>query len=103
MPGNDLTIQARGLHKRYGKVHALAGMDLDVPTGSVYGLLGPNGAGKTTFLGILLGLIKPNSGSLELFGQPASRDRPQALRRVGAVIETPLFYPLSLGSAKTWR
>ncbi|MXW29100.1 MAG: ABC transporter ATP-binding protein [Chloroflexi bacterium] len=97
MPGNDLTIQARGLHKRYGKVHALAGMDLDVPTGSVYGLLGPNGAGKTTFLGILLGLIKPNSGSLELFGQPASRDRPQALRRVGAVIETPLFYPYLSG------
>lgn len=97
MPGNDLTIQARGLHKRYGKVHALAGMDLDVPTGSVYGLLGPNGAGKTTFLGILLGLIKPNSGSLELFGQPAAQDRPQALRRVGAVIETPLFYPYLSG------
>ena len=97
MPGNDLTIQARGLHKRYGKVHALAGMDLDVPTGSVYGLLGPNGAGKTTFLGILLGLIRPNSGSLELFGQPAARDRPRALRRVGAVIETPLFYPYLSG------
>lgn len=97
MSSNDLTIQARGLHKRYGKVHALAGMDLDVPTGSVYGLLGPNGAGKTTFLGILLGLISPNSGSLELFGQPASRDRPQALRRVGAVIETPLFYPYLSG------
>ena len=97
MPSNDLTIQARGLHKRYGKVHALAGMDLDVPTGSVYGLLGPNGAGKTTFLGILLGLIKPNAGSLELFGQPVTRDRPQALRRVGAVIETPLFYPYLSG------
>lgn len=97
MPNNDLTIQARGLHKRYGKVHALAGMDLDVPSGSVYGLLGPNGAGKTTFLGILLGLIRPNSGSLELFGQPADHDRPQALRRVGAVIETPLFYPYLSG------
>ena len=97
MPSNDLTIQARGLHKRYGKVHALAGMDLDVPTGSVYGLLGPNGAGKTTFLGILLGLIKPDSGTLELFGAPAAQNRPQALRRVGAVIETPLFYPYLSG------
>ena len=97
MPPDDLTIKARGLHKRYGKVHALAGMDLDVPTGSVYGLLGPNGAGKTTFLGILLGLIRPNSGSLELFGQPSTQDRPQALRRVGAVIETPLFYPYLSG------
>ena len=97
MSSNDLTIQARGLHKRYGKVHALAGMDLDVPTGSVYGLLGPNGAGKTTFLGILLGLIKPNSGTLELFGEPTSRNRPEALRRVGAVIETPLFYPYLSG------
>jgi ABC-2 type transport system ATP-binding protein len=97
VPSNDLTIQARGLHKRYGKVHALAGMDLDVPTGSVYGLLGPNGAGKTTFLGILLGLIKPNSGTLKLFGESTSRNRPEALRRVGAVIETPLFYPYLSG------
>ena len=97
MPGNQLTIQARGLHKRYGKVHALAGMDLDVPSGSVYGLLGPNGAGKTTFLGILLGLIRPNAGSLELFGQPAGRNRSQVLRRIGAVIETPLFYPYLSG------
>ena len=97
MPDNQLTIRARGLHKRYGSVHALAGMDLDVPTGSVYGLLGPNGAGKTTFLGILLGLIRPNSGTLELFGQPAGQDRSRALRRVGAVIETPLFYPYLSG------
>ena len=94
---NQLTVQARGLHKRYGKIHALAGMDLDVPVGSVYGLLGPNGAGKTTFLGILLGLIRPDAGSLELFARPAGQNRSQALRRVGAVIETPLFYPYLSG------
>ena len=53
--GNQLAIRARGLSKRYGRVQALAGMELDVPRGCVYGLLGPNGAGKTTFLGVLLG------------------------------------------------
>ena len=94
---SPLAIRARGLKKRYGKVHALAGMDLDVPTGCIYGLLGPNGAGKTTFLGALLGLIKTDAGDIELFGQDSTRNRPRLLRRVGAVIETPLFYPYLSG------
>ncbi len=94
---DQLAIRARGLSKRYGRVQALAGMELDVPRGCVYGLLGPNGAGKTTFLGVLLGLIKPQSGGIELFGQDIKQGRPELLRRVGAVIEAPLFYPYLSG------
>src|SRR5262249_28284048 len=59
---DELPVCARGLVKRYGDVVALAGVDLTVERGDVYGFLGPNGAGKTTALRILLGLIRPTAG-----------------------------------------
>src|SRR5919106_2503919 len=61
-------IEVSGLHKSFGKTHALAGLDLDVETGEVHGFLGPNGAGKSTTLRILLGLIRPTSGTARVFG-----------------------------------
>jgi ABC-2 type transport system ATP-binding protein len=68
-----------------------------VPHGKVYGFLGPNGSGKTTTLRMLVGLIRPTAGSIEVLGEPYSwRDR-QRLARTGALIETPAFYPYLSG------
>jgi ABC-2 type transport system ATP-binding protein len=65
---DDIAIEARGLHKDYGDVHALAGVDLTVPAGTVLGLLGPNGAGKTTCVRILTTLLKPDAGTAHVAG-----------------------------------
>jgi ABC-2 type transport system ATP-binding protein len=62
-------IEVRGLVKRYGDITAVAGVDLTVNVGDVYGYLGPNGAGKTTSLRMMLGLIRPDAGSVSLFGR----------------------------------
>jgi ABC-2 type transport system ATP-binding protein len=92
-PPSDLALATRGLEKRYGPRVALAGLDLSVPTGVVYGFLGPNGAGKTTTMRLLTGLIRPDAGTIELLGRPfGGRDR-RRLFDVGALIESPSFYP----------
>ncbi|HEY0023921.1 MAG TPA: ABC transporter ATP-binding protein [Longimicrobium sp.] len=66
-------VEARGLSHRYGRRNALLDVDLEVPEGALYALLGPNGAGKTTLLQILMGIRRPTSGSVALFGKDASR------------------------------
>lgn len=63
-------VRARGIHKSFGEVVALDGVDLDVAEGQVHGLVGPNGAGKTTLLGLLLGLATADGGTLEILGRP---------------------------------
>ncbi|MCL1598995.1 MAG: ABC transporter ATP-binding protein [Actinomycetia bacterium] len=73
-------VSTRGLVKRFGEVLALDHVDLDVPSGSVYGLVGPNGAGKTTLLGILSGLVKPSDGDIDV--------GPQS---IGVLPDTPKF------------
>src|SRR6266487_3286814 len=92
-----LAISTRGLRKRYGKRVALDGLDLSVPTGVVYGFLGPNGAGKTTTMRLLTGLLHPDSGSIELLGRPFSSGNRHRLFDVGALIESPSFYPYLSG------
>ena len=90
-------VATRGLKKTYGHTPALVGLDLAVPTGVVYGFLGPNGAGKTTTIRCLLGLIHPDAGTMTLLGQPhTGRDR-RRLFDVGALIESPSFYPYLSG------
>ncbi len=97
LPQSGLALSTRGLHKRYGSRVALAGLDLSVPSGVVYGFLGPNGAGKTTTMRLLTGLIRPDAGSIELLGRPfGGRDR-HRLFEVGALIESPSFYPYLSG------
>jgi ABC-2 type transport system ATP-binding protein len=76
---------------------ALAGLDLSVPSGVVYGFLGPNGAGKTTTMRLLTGLIHPDAGTIELLGQPFGRHDRQRLFEVGALVESPAFYPFLSG------
>jgi ABC-2 type transport system ATP-binding protein len=71
------------LRKRYGKVHALQGVDVRVNAGEIVGLLGPNGAGKTTTVECIAGLVEPDSGSIEVCGIDARRDRNQTKQRMG--------------------
>ncbi|WP_320668596.1 ATP-binding cassette domain-containing protein [Patulibacter defluvii] len=83
MVENDVAIEVRGLVKSFGDVHALAGIDLTAPTGSVLGLLGPNGAGKTTAVRIMTTLLPPDEGTVRVAGLDVLQD-PQALRsRIG--------------------
>ena len=90
-------IECQGLTKHYRRVTALAGLDLTVEAGMVFGFLGPNGAGKTTTLRILLGLVTPTSGRARLNGRPVPD--PAGLAGVGAMIEEPAFYPWLTGRA----
>jgi len=80
------------LVKRYGELEAVAGVDLTVHAGDVYGYLGPNGAGKTTSLRMMLGLIRPTEGSVRLFGRDPL-ETVQALDGVAGFVEAPTFYP----------
>lgn len=91
--GNGNVIETHTLRRRFGAVTAVAGVDLRVPAGSIYGFLGPNGAGKTTTIRMLLGLIRPDAGEVWLFGRLLTKGRRDALRRVGSLVENPSFYP----------
>ncbi|MGH2511861.1 MAG: ATP-binding cassette domain-containing protein, partial [Candidatus Limnocylindrales bacterium] len=94
-----LALAVRGLRKRYGQRLALDGLDLSVPSGVVYGFLGPNGAGKTTTMRLLTGLIHADGGSIELLGRPFGRRDRRRLFDVGALVESPAFYPYLSGRA----
>jgi ABC-2 type transport system ATP-binding protein len=94
-----LALATRGLRKSYGSRLALDGLDLSVPEGVVYGFLGPNGAGKTTTMRLLTGLLHPDAGSIELLGRPFTRSDRQRLFEVGALVESPSFYPYLSGRA----
>lgn len=92
-----IALATSGLRKRYRAQVALDGLDLSVPEGVVYGFLGPNGAGKTTTMRILTGLIHPDAGTVELLGRPFGRSGRRRLFEVGALVETPSFYPYLSG------
>jgi ABC-type multidrug transport system ATPase subunit len=85
-------ISTRGLVKRFGRVRAVDGIDLEVMAGDVYGFLGANGSGKTTTVRMLLGLVLPTSGSIDLLGERMPRAGRRVLPRVGALIEGPAHY-----------
>ena len=85
-------IRIEGLAKTFGKNRAVDGLDLTVERGEVFGFLGPNGAGKSTTIRMMLGLIRPTGGRVEISGLDVEKRRSQALRHVGAIIEEPAFY-----------
>jgi ABC-2 type transport system ATP-binding protein len=85
-------IVTRGLTKRYGSVLAVDHVDLEVRAGDRYGFLGPNGSGKTTVIRMLLGLVFPTSGEIEVLGQPVPAQIGTVLPRVGALVEGPAAY-----------
>ncbi len=90
-------VVARRLVKRYGELTAVDHVDLTVERGDVFGYLGPNGAGKTTSLRMLLGLIRPTSGSIGLFGRDPLEQGARALDGVAGFVEAPRFYPYLSG------
>ncbi len=95
--GGELALATRAVRKSYGSRLALDGLDLSVPSGVVYGFLGPNGAGKTTTMRLLTGLIHVDAGTIEMLGRPFGRGDRRRLFEVGAIIETPSFYPYLSG------
>lgn len=84
-----LTIE--NLNKRFGPVHAVKNVSLEIKKGNVYGILGPNGSGKSTTLGIVLNVVNKTSGEYRWFG--GAMETHEALKKVGAIIERPNFYP----------
>ena len=97
MVSTQPAVEARGLVKRFGNITAVAGMDLHVDVGEVYGILGPNGAGKTTFMRMLFGLIRPDAGDLRIYGRSWPVAGPRTLDGVAGFVETPRFYPYLSG------
>jgi ABC-2 type transport system ATP-binding protein len=96
-------IETFGLTKNFGSKTVVDGLDLRVPTGSVFGFLGPNGSGKTTTIRMLLGLISPTSGEAKLLGESMPKAGGDVLRRVGALVEGPSFYPWLSGRQNLQR
>jgi ABC-2 type transport system ATP-binding protein len=97
MSTTGAVIEAEGVHKIYRRLRkpperALDGLDLAVREG-VHGFLGPNGSGKTTTIRMLLGLVRPDQGSMRLLGEPVPQALPRVVGAVGALVETPLFFP----------
>lgn len=86
-------IETHNLLRRFGQHVAVNDINLRVPAAGVYGFLGPNGAGKTTAIRMLLGLIRPDSGDVHLFGQSLAKNRITLMQRVGALVESPSLYP----------
>ena len=91
-------IEVTGAHKTYTRFRkppekAVDGLDLVVEQGGVHGFLGPNGSGKTTTIRMLLGLVGSDGGDLRLFGRPVPHALPEVVPHIGALVETPLFFP----------
>ncbi|MQP24122.1 ATP-binding cassette domain-containing protein [Flavobacterium sp. LMO8] len=87
----ETILKISNLHKKFRKVHAVNNVSLEIKKGNVYGILGPNGSGKSTTLGIVLNVVNKTSGDFEWFdGSLSTHD---ALKKVGAIIERPNFYP----------
>lgn len=88
----DVVLSTHGLTKRFGSLTAVSDISLTVRDGDIYGLLGLNGAGKTTTLRMVLGLLRPTEGSIEILGRPARFGVPVARRGLGAFIEGPAAF-----------
>src|SRR4051794_13164961 len=101
MPRSASAVSMDGLTKSYGRRVAVDALTVDIPSGVVAGFVGPNGAGKTTTMAMLLGLVRPTSGTGTVLGRPIEQPD-EYLGRVGALIESPAFYP-SLSGAENLR
>ena len=88
----DHAIVTQGLTRRFGKKTAVDGLDLQVPTGCVFGFLGRNGAGKTTTMKMLLNILEPSEGSAEILGLDTRRDSLEIKKRIGYVSDHPVMY-----------
>ncbi|GAA1875328.1 ABC transporter ATP-binding protein [Myceligenerans crystallogenes] len=101
--GTAVAARTRGLRKEYRGTAVVDGVDLEVPRGAVVGMLGPNGSGKTTTIRMLLGLVAPTEGEIELLGAPMPHDADLVLPHVGALVEGPGFHPFLSGRENLLR
>ena len=85
-------LEVTGLKKKLGKREIIKGINLSVKEGEIFGFLGPNGAGKTTTIRMLVGLIAPNEGEIKICGKDVQKEKEEALKNVGAVVENPELY-----------
>lgn len=88
----DYILKTHNLTKKYKDITAVNNANMTIKKGDIYGFIGKNGAGKTTFIRMITGLIKPTSGTVEVFGQPVSRGNKNFLEKIGTIIEFPGFY-----------
>jgi len=88
----NIIVETKNLTRKYGDYTSVDQLNMTVKKGEIYGFLGPNGAGKTTTIRMLLGLIKPTSGSIYIFGKELSQHRMSILRKVGSLVEYPSYY-----------
>jgi ABC-2 type transport system ATP-binding protein len=91
--GMPAAIEFRDIHKRFGDLQALSGIDLEIPRGEFFGLLGPNGAGKTTLISVLAGLVRADRGSARVMGHDVRADYRSARRSLGVVPQELVFDP----------
>lgn len=89
----SIIIKTKNLTKYYGKLRAVDNVNLTVKKGEIYGFLGRNGAGKTTTIKMMLGIIKPSSGEIEMFGEDFKKEKRDTLERIGFAAEFSGFYP----------
>lgn len=95
---NNFVIETKQLTKVYGEQDVVKAVNIHVKKGRIYGLLGRNGAGKTTIMKMILGLTPITSGKVDVFGQDIKGREKQVFPRIGAIIETPGFYPNLTGT-----
>ncbi|RVT67737.1 ABC transporter ATP-binding protein [Niallia taxi] len=94
---SETTLSVRNLTKTIGKRQIIKDISFDLKSGEVFGFLGPNGAGKTTTIRMLVGLIKPTSGSIQICGYDVKKDFSKAMERLGCIVENPELYPYLTG------
>ncbi len=96
-PDGDSVLRVRDLNKRIGRKTIIQSISFDVRAGEIFGFLGPNGAGKTTTIRMLVGLIRPTSGSVKICGHDVQKQPEEALKYVGSIVENPEMYPFLTG------
>lgn len=96
---SDTVINIKNLKKSFNKKIVVENLCLEIPKGCIFGLLGPNGVGKTTTIRMILGLISPDSGNVEIFGKSISANREFVLKNIGSMVESPSFY----GNLNAWE
>jgi len=94
---NEVIVKTEHLTKMFGKLVAVDDLNLEIHRGEIFGFLGPNGSGKTTTIGMLLGLVKPSAGRIEIFAQDITNSLTAILPRIGVVMDKPGLYPYLSG------
>jgi ABC-2 type transport system ATP-binding protein len=85
-------LRTINLSKKYKDIDVIANVNMNIKKGEIYGFLGPNGAGKTTIMKMMLNLVKPSVGEIEIFGEKLNNKAYETLKRIGSIIEYPVFY-----------